>query len=407
MFRSKAVGATFLVAGTTIGAGMLGLPIVTAQFGIIKSILFLCFMWAVMCYSAILLLKLLSNFGYSVSVAKLSARYYGKTAGFIGGAAILVLFFSLLTAYLSASSGLISQIVASKIGVFANQKIIAFIITLLMLLLFLKRIKIIDTANRIIFTVKLICLIFALVALSNSIEYASVQSGMMIDLPQSKFFTAALIFFITFGFHGSIPALLKYLDNDYEKAKRCMIIGSFIPLILFLSWTVLALLVVFSQDESAILEFINADQGLVAFKSLMSSAVEESYLIFLDLFMLGAIFTSYFGVSIGLIDYIKELKLTDKIRHKDFEKGPNYNHAFASTLVVLLPFIISVLSQDLFIKALSLGAAMLSVIAIVLPSMVAIKMQLMSAESMRYKVTLPLVWLNLIFGVVIVLFEFL
>lgn len=407
MFESKTVGATFLVAGTTIGAGMLGLPIVAAQFGIIKSILFLCLMWAIMCYSAILLLKLLSNFGNSVSVAKLSAKYYGKAAGFVGGAAILILLFSLLTAYLSASSGLISEIFGPKITILNNQKIAASIITFLMLLLFLKQVKIIDVANRVIFTIKLVCLVFALVALSSSINYMNIQNNLATALPQSSFFTTTLIFFITFGFHGSIPALLKYVDNDYQKAKRSMIIGSIIPLVLFLSWTVLTLLVVFSQDKIQILQFISADQGLVAFKTLMSEALEESYIIFLDMFMLGAIFTSYFGVAIGLIDYIKEFQFINIIMRKNFNETECYNHTFSSAIVALLPLIISVFSQDLFIKALSLGAAMLSIIAVVLPSMVAIKMKLVDTQNMRYKVMMPLVWLNLIFGITIVLFEFL
>lgn len=414
MFQNKTIGAIFLVAGTMIGAGMLGLPIVAAQFGLLKSILFLCFMWGMMCYSAILLLKLLSNFGHSVSVASLATQYYGKVVGFIGGSAIVILFFSLLTAYLSASSNLVAQITVFKqtwnFKYLDYANFIAVVITVLMLLLFLKKIKFIDAANRVVFTIKIISLALALIVLSSGINYAKLVDGILIDLPQSNFFTITLIFFITFGFHGSIPALLKYLDNDYEKARTSMIIGSLVPLALFLLWTSLTLLVVYSQSDMEILDFINSKQGLKAFKVLISNSLDNPYVVSLDIFMLCAIFTSYFGVAVGLIYYIKELNIIGMLkssRETEVNLNQNANYTIASVLVAVIPLAISIASEEIFIKALSLGAAMLAIIAVVLPSMVAVKMKLTNKKVLKYDISLYMVFCNLFFGVIIILFEFL
>lgn len=411
---NKTIGATFLVAGTTIGAGMLGLPIVAAKFGLVNSVLFLCFMWAIMCYSAILLLKLMCNYGHAINIAKLSSKYYGKIIGMVGNVSIIVLFFALLTAYLSASSNLISQITSPGIEItnsisypLGHPYVIGIIISVAMLLLFFNKVRVVDIANRIVFVVKIIALGFALVALGGNINFGQIESNVLSNLPNFNFFTVTLIFFITFGFHGSIPALLQYLDNDYKQARFSMIVGSLIPLVLFLFWTIFTLLVVYSQSETDILSFVNSDQEMRAFKELMSKSLHGSYVIFLDIFMLCAIFTSYFGVAVGLLYYVKESILLPPSDPKapivpEHEKMRHYS---ASILVVLIPLAVLGVFNDVFIKALSLGAAMLAIIAVVLPSMVAIKMKITSEVKLKHNMFLPCALFNLAFGLMIVGFE--
>lgn len=408
---NRTIGATFLVAGTTIGAGMLGLPIVAAKFGLVNSILFLCFMWAIMCYSAVLLLKLMCNYGHAINIATLASKYYGRIVGAIGSASIMILFFALLTAYLSASSNLLSQIASPGIEItnaisypLGHPYVMGIIISIAMIMLFFNKVKVVDIANRIVFCAKIIALVFALITLGNNINFGEVQSKVLLNLPSPNFFTVTLIFFITFGFHGSIPALLQYLENDYKKAKFSMIVGSLIPLVLFLFWTIFTLLVVYSQSEQDILSFVNSDQEMRAFKELMSKSIHGSYAIFLDIFMLCAIFTSYFGVAVGLLHYVKESLLSSpKIENiLEYEKMRHYS---ASIIVVLVPLVILGVFNDVFIKALSLGAAMLAIIAIVLPSMVAIKMKIESKDKLQHNIILPFALLNLIFGLMIVAFE--
>ena len=56
--KSKMLGGILLIVGTTIGGGMLALPIVTAQSGILGALLLLLSSWAVMTFCAFLLLEI-------------------------------------------------------------------------------------------------------------------------------------------------------------------------------------------------------------------------------------------------------------------------------------------------------------------------------------------------------------
>jgi tyrosine-specific transport protein len=53
---NRFVGAAFIVAGTTIGAGMLALPIAGAPLGVLTSLLLLSGMWGVMYYASLVTL---------------------------------------------------------------------------------------------------------------------------------------------------------------------------------------------------------------------------------------------------------------------------------------------------------------------------------------------------------------
>lgn len=54
---SKAFSAGCIVAGSTIGAGMLGLPMAVGNLGFTMSCVLLVFMWALALYSGLLLVE--------------------------------------------------------------------------------------------------------------------------------------------------------------------------------------------------------------------------------------------------------------------------------------------------------------------------------------------------------------
>ena len=55
--KNRTLGSIFIVAGTTIGAGMLAMPLAAAGVGFGMTLLLLGTLWALMCYTALLLLE--------------------------------------------------------------------------------------------------------------------------------------------------------------------------------------------------------------------------------------------------------------------------------------------------------------------------------------------------------------
>ena len=55
--KNRTLGSVFIVAGTTIGAGMLAMPLAAAGVGFGVTVVLLGGLWALMCYTALLLLE--------------------------------------------------------------------------------------------------------------------------------------------------------------------------------------------------------------------------------------------------------------------------------------------------------------------------------------------------------------
>lgn len=55
--KNRTLGSVFIVAGTTIGAGMLAMPLAAAGVGFSVTLTLLVGLWALMCYTALLLLE--------------------------------------------------------------------------------------------------------------------------------------------------------------------------------------------------------------------------------------------------------------------------------------------------------------------------------------------------------------
>lgn len=60
--KNRTLGSIFIVAGTTIGAGMLAMPLAAAGVGFSVTLGLLIGLWALMCYTALLLLGCINMF---------------------------------------------------------------------------------------------------------------------------------------------------------------------------------------------------------------------------------------------------------------------------------------------------------------------------------------------------------
>src|SRR5262249_20843831 len=98
MVDSKFIGGILLIIGTSIGGGMLALPVSNAPVGFADSTLFLVICWLAMTLGALLILEVtlwLPSGGNLISMA-------GKTLGSPGKIVVWILFLLLLYAFLAA-----------------------------------------------------------------------------------------------------------------------------------------------------------------------------------------------------------------------------------------------------------------------------------------------------------------
>ncbi|TNH15538.1 tyrosine transporter, partial [Testudinibacter sp. TR-2022] len=94
--KNKTLGGTLLVAGTTIGAGMLAMPITSAGMGFSFTIILLLILWLLLSYSALLFIEVYQTARIDDGLATLAEQYFGAFGRIISTLSLLFIMLSLI-----------------------------------------------------------------------------------------------------------------------------------------------------------------------------------------------------------------------------------------------------------------------------------------------------------------------
>ncbi len=344
--KERVIGATLLIAGTTIGAGMLALPMTSSDLGFFKSTLLLVGLWLYMILAAVFMVEI--SHGKGTSIVSIAEKRLGPWAKHVAAFSLLVLFWSLLAAYISGGSSILHQ------GIGVDQSVLAIIYTAVFGFCVAACTKLVDYVNRFLFIIK--CIVFFLIVWGLS-PFIKISHLTATGTNSQALWVALPVFFTSFGFHGSLPSLIKYLHGDKKSIYISIIIGSSIPLVVYILWQVVTLGVLGSGFTST------GDIGF--FLSQLTAKTGNGYLLILaDAFAFLAIATSFLGVALGLFDYLSELSSKKEILKKKVGKVK------ATILTFSLPLLFSVFYPEGFVFALGFASIALSILAIILPSLV-------------------------------------
>ncbi|SQC93763.1 Tyrosine permease [Cedecea neteri] len=106
--KNRTLGSVFIVAGTTIGAGMLAMPLASAGVGFGVTLLMLVGLWALMCYTALLLVEVYQHVSADTGLGTLARRYLGRPGQWLTGFSMLFLMYALTAAYISGAGELLA-----------------------------------------------------------------------------------------------------------------------------------------------------------------------------------------------------------------------------------------------------------------------------------------------------------
>jgi len=154
--------------------------------------------------------------------------------------------------------------------------------------------------------------------------------------------SALPVLFIAFGYHNLVPTLAHYLDKERKELRRSIIIGSFIPLLVYLVWEAVILGIVPFADKSQWTEA--QGQGEMITQVLSRVAHSQMVVHFCRGFAFFAIATSFLPVAFSFLDFLR-----DGFHKKDTVK----NRAIMGFAVLALPAVIALTKPHLFLTALS------------------------------------------------------
>ncbi len=355
---NKVIGSTLIVAGTTIGAGMLAQPIVSAKFGFLTSSLLLISMWLYMLLAAFYTVELNLKHCKAITIPKLMQLHFGKSGGWIGAFFLLLLFYALLSAYISGASSVLVPILH------LSHSTIAIIYAIIFGILVASYVRTVDLVNRYLFMIKMGVFFVVLVMLLDNVEYEFLSYFPPMDLGTIE---ALPLFIVLFGFHGSIPVLISYLDCDLGKIRTSIFYGSLIPFILFFLWFVVTLGVIPIEGDFSFQTIGAQGNDVGTFVTVLNHYMSFSYLeILIQAFTFLAITTSFLGVGIGLFDYFMEhFTHAESIR----------NRIIAGFITFILPLFFALFYPQGFVLALGYAGIALCMLAIVMPIMISYKLK--------------------------------
>ncbi|TKF76925.1 tyrosine transporter TyrP [Vibrio kanaloae] len=357
MNKSKVFGSTLIIAGTTIGAGMLALPLASAGIGFSTSLFLMLGLWALMAFTALLMVELHQFAESDATLHTLAHTILGTKGKWIASFAVMFLFYALCAAYIAGGGAQFNQRISEITNIQLNSQITTLLFTLLVACVVTIGTHSVDKVNRVLFGLKLIAMVIVLSFLAPNITS---QYLMSMPLQQGLVVAAIPVVFTSFGFHGSIPSIVRYLDGDVRSLRKVMIIGSALPLVIYVFWQSVTLGVV-SQEQ------LLSDTSLGALLVSLSQTVQQSNLsvivgVFADL----ALLTSFIGVSLGLFEFMGD-SLSKKLGKAKRVK--------TAAITFLPPLGFALFYPQGFIMALGYAAIALSVLAILLPTVMVYKVR--------------------------------
>lgn len=338
----KLIHAIFLVTGTSIGAGLIALPMTVVNLGTVSFGVMIAIMVWLAYQSSCMTTQLNIAHKTPASIVELSRQYGGNVLFAVTLSSFYLLFFGLLTVYFSCMADTMTT--CSHLG-----KTPSIILCGCGLFLFLNlKTRLFSDLNSVFVIILLTVIAVAVVSIRHIPETKAAEVPFGVD----EWLKAVPILFTSFGVQGSCAYFCFYLRNDFKRLKIAFCIGLIIPAVIYLLWTMCCLKTALSCD-GAFYQRLQAHQVTVG--ELIRVLCESSRLptmgVFLKLLTLFAVLTSTVGVAVGLLQPLQAFL------PKTVAKG----------VLCFVPVLINLTVAEAFLKVLSFGGMMLAILAILVP----------------------------------------
>lgn len=334
-------GGILLITGCCIGAGMLGLPVLSSVAGFKPSVVMFIISWLFMSCTALLLLEVNLWFDEEVSLVSMADRTLGIFGKVVAWICFLFLFYALGVAYIAGSGELISDFTLDLIGINIPKWGGSLALCIFFAIFLYLGTRAVDLFNRLLMlglAIAYVLLVFIGIPHVNS-EYLQYRQWSLAPfvLP---------VMMISFGFHNLIPSLTAYLKRDRKRLRITVLIGSSLPLLIYIIWEWLILGLVPMEGERGFLHALK--QGDMATHVLRSATNSVWIIDVAQYFAFFAILTSFLGNSLSFVHFLSD---GFKIKRTPMAK------IFLCALVIVPPFIFALDFPRVFLSALNYAGA--------------------------------------------------
>ncbi len=333
----RIVSGTLLISGTTVGAGMLGIPLVTGVSGFIPGLVITILVWFFMFCTGLLFLEVTLWMPDGSNILSMTQRFLGRKGKYVSGGVFLFLYYCLMIAYFAAGAPILAEAINSIFSLNLVGWRAFFVFGFIFGTVVGIGPKSIDRINIMLSVGMVASWIFLVGKGSSSVDIK------LLKLSNWKaMLFATPILFGAFGFHNVVPSLCTYLKRDLKALRRSILLGSLIPLVIYLVWQ---WLIIGSIPQDIIEQTLGAGKPItVAFQENL----DHPWMGMLgQFFAFFAIVTSVIGVSFSMVDFLGD--------GMNMKQRVGVRRLGLTMLTFAPPFIFSTLNPNIFDTALGIA----------------------------------------------------
>lgn len=317
------------MAGTTIGVGMLALPVATGPGGFIPSLAIYSLCWLFMLCTGFLLVEASLWMPKDTSFISMAEKILGPWGKGLFWVVYLFLFLTVMIAHAAGGGAIFLELTGWPIPGWLAAVIYTVVFSPVVYL----GANSVDRLNLFLISGVAACY-FAFVGVSAS----SVQGHLLTYMNWGKAWLALPVLFTAFTYQVIIPTLMNYMERDVKQIRKAIFFGSAIPFAVYMIWQLVIMGIV--PTEGLILAKAAGDNAVTPLKNYVASpwifAIGRYFAFF-------ALTTSFIPLALSFFDF-----LADGLKWE--RKG--MRRALLCAGVFGIPLLIAILYPQIFLVAL-------------------------------------------------------
>lgn len=327
------LGGTLLISGTMIGVGMLAMPVATGPGGFIPSMIAYLICWLFMLCTGLLLLEACSWMPKGANFITLTDKLLGPVGKTICWVVYLFLFITVLIAHIVGGGAIVHEILGAKASLVTT--------TILYVALFSPIVYLgahaVDRLN-IFVIIGVVITYFMFISLSIS----EVNFNYLKFMDWSKIWFTFPVLLTAFTYQLIIPTLMDYMNHNIRHVRLAIIIGSIIPLVIYLLFELVILGIVPIEGETGLVAAgLRGQNAITPLQYFVASphifSVGKAFAFF-------ALTVSYVPISLAYLDFLSDGFHTHQTGLK---------RVLLCLAIFVPPTIIAIFNPKIFLVALS------------------------------------------------------
>ncbi|EDV5023982.1 low affinity tryptophan permease TnaB [Salmonella enterica subsp. enterica serovar Ball] len=385
-----------VIAGTVIGGGMFALPVDLAGAWFFWGAFTLIIAWFSMMHSGLLLLEANLNYPVGSSFNTITKDLIGNKWNIISGITVAFVLYILTYAYISANGAIISETITINSGMQVNPRIVGICTAIFVASILWVSSLAASRITSLFLGIKILAFIIVFGSFFFQVDYSILRDIVASESHNTYLpyiFMAVPVCLASFGFHGNIPSLIICYGKRKDKLIKSVVFGSLLALVIYLFWLYCTMGNIHrSNFKEIITSGGNVDSLVRSFLGTNPRGIIEFFLLtFSNL----AVASSFFGVTLGLFDYLADL----------FKIDNSSSGRFKTILLTFLPpAVLYLIFPNGFIYAIGGAGLCATIWAVIVPAFLALKSRERFPDQM-FTVwggkAIPLV--VILFGIVVIL----